>query len=121
MISFSFRRTVQIFGITKIQLLRQVIFVHLKHSNLSKQNLNNFLHSDDHLFTLDLFMIKPVNSISISEMLTSSHLLGQKVKPRWPPMEGNFVGQFQSSLRSFTSVPVLYTTFNLDGKKRTRT
>ena len=52
---------------------------------------------------------KQVNSISISGMLTLSHLLGQKVKPRWLPMRGNFVGQFQSSSRSCTSVPVLYT------------
>ena len=32
------------------------------------------------------------------------------MKPRWPPMEGNFVCQFQSSSRSCTSVPFLYTT-----------
>ena len=51
-----------------------------------------------------------VDSISISGMLTSSHLAGQKVKPRWPSMEGNFVRPFQSSSRSCTSVPVLYTT-----------
>ena len=51
-----------------------------------------------------------MNSISISGMLTPSHLLEQKVKPRWPPMEGNFGRQFQSSSRSCTSVPVLYTT-----------
>ena len=36
----------------------------------------------------------PVNSISRSGMLTSSHLLEQKVKPRWPPIEGNFVRPF---------------------------
>ena len=53
---------------------------------------------------------KTVNSISISGMLTPSHLLGQKVRPRWPPMEGNFVSQFQSSSRFCTSVSVLYTT-----------
>ena len=52
-----------------------------------------------------------VNSISISGMLTLIHLLGQKVKPRWPPIEGNFIRQFQSPSRSCTSVPVLYTTF----------
>ena len=51
-----------------------------------------------------------VNSISISGMLTPSHLLGQKVKPRWPPMEGNFRRQIQSSSLSCTSVPVLYAT-----------
>ena len=51
-----------------------------------------------------------MNSISISGMLTPSHLAGQKVKSRWPPVEGNFVRQFQSSSRSCTSVPVLYTT-----------
>ena len=51
-----------------------------------------------------------VNSISISGMLTPSHLLGQKVKPKWPPMEENFGRQFQSSSRSCTSVPVLCTT-----------
>ena len=51
-----------------------------------------------------------MNSISISVMLTPSHLLEQKVKPKWPPMEGNFGRQFQSSSRSCTSVPVLYTT-----------
>ena len=50
-----------------------------------------------------------VNSISISGMLTPSHLAGQKVKPRWPSMKGNFVGQFQYSSRSYTSVPVLCT------------
>ena len=53
--------------------------------------------------------ILPVNSISISGMLTSSHLSGQKVKPRWLPMEGNFVLKFESSSRSCTSVPALYT------------
>ena len=51
-----------------------------------------------------------MNSISISGMLIPSHLRGQKVKPRWPPMEGNFVRRFQSSSRSCTSVPILYTT-----------
>ena len=56
------------------------------------------------------FLSCPVNSISISGMLTPSHLLGQKVKPRWPPTEGNFERQFQSSSRSCTSVPVLYAT-----------
>ena len=40
---------------------------------------------------------RPVNSISISVMLTPSHSLGQKVKPRWPTMEGNFGCQFLSS------------------------
>ena len=39
-------------------------------------------------------------------MLTPSHLAGQTVKPKWPPKEGNFVRQFQSSSRSCTSVPV---------------
>ena len=43
-------------------------------------------------------------------VLAPSHLLGQKVKPRWPPMEENFGRQFQSSSRSCTSVPVLYAT-----------
>ena len=51
-----------------------------------------------------------MNSIYISGMLTPSHSLGQKVKPRWPSMEGNFGRQFQSSSRSCTSVPVLCTT-----------
>ena len=51
-----------------------------------------------------------MNSISISGTLTPSHSLGQKVKPRWPPMEGNFGRQFQSSSWSCTSVPVLCTT-----------
>ena len=51
-------------------------------------------------------MVVPVNSISLSGMLTPSHLLGQKVKPRWSPMDGNFVRQFQSSSRSCMSVPV---------------
>ena len=32
-----------------------------------------------------------------------------KVKPRWPPKEGNFGSQFQSSSRPCTSVPVLCT------------
>ena len=32
-----------------------------------------------------------VNSISISGILTPNQLAGQKMKPRWPPMEGNFV------------------------------
>ena len=53
---------------------------------------------------------QPVNSVSISGMLTPSHLLGQKVKPRWPPMEANFGRPFQSSSRSCTSVLVLCTT-----------
>ena len=44
----------------------------------------------------------PVNSIYISGMLTPRRLHGQKLKPRWPPMEGNFVRQFQSSTRSCT-------------------
>ena len=56
------------------------------------------------------FLSLPVNSISISRMLTPSHLHGQKVKPRWPPKERNFLCQFQSSSRSCTSVPVLCTT-----------
>ena len=51
-----------------------------------------------------------VNSISICRMLTSSHLTWQKVKPRSPLMEGNFVHEFQSSSQSCTSVPLLYTT-----------
>ena len=51
-----------------------------------------------------------MNSISVSGMLTPSHLLGQKVKPRWPPMDENFGRQFQSSSRSCTSIPVLCTT-----------
>ena len=46
-------------------------------------------------------------------MLTPSHSLEQKVKPRWPPTEGNFGRQFQSSSRSCTLVPVLYTTLVL--------
>ena len=54
--------------------------------------------------------LKPVNSIFISGKLTPNHLDGQKVKPRWPPIEGNFGRQFQSSSRSCTSVPVLCTT-----------
>ena len=33
-------------------------------------------------------------------MLTPIHLLGQRVKPRWRPMEGNFGRQFQSSTMS---------------------
>ena len=45
-----------------------------------------------------------VNSISMSGMLTSSHLLGQKVKPRWPPMEGNFVCQFASVSVPYTAL-----------------
>ena len=56
------------------------------------------------------FGLVAVNSISISVMLTPSHLAGQKVKPRWPPMEGNFVRQFQSTSRSCTSIPILCTT-----------
>ena len=36
------------------------------------------------------------DSISISGMKTPSHLAGQKMKSRWPPMEGNFLRQFQS-------------------------
>ena len=51
-----------------------------------------------------------MNSISISGMLTPGRLYGQEVEPRCPPMEGNFVRQFQSSTRSSTPVPVLYTT-----------
>ena len=51
-----------------------------------------------------------VNSIPVSGMLTPSHLAGQKEKPRWPPMEGNFVGQFHSSSRTCTSVLVVCTT-----------
>ena len=43
-------------------------------------------------------------------MLTTSHLLGQTVKQRWPPTEENFVHPFQSSSRSCTSAPVPYTT-----------
>ena len=41
-------------------------------------------------------------------MLTPSHLLGQKVKPRWPPIEGNFVRQFQSFTRLQSSVFVWF-------------
>ena len=55
-------------------------------------------------------LFSPVNSISTYGMLTLSHLLGKKVKPRWPPMERNFAHQFQSSARSSTSVSVLYAT-----------
>ena len=47
--------------------------------------------------------------ISISGMLTPSHMAGQKVKPRWPPIEVDFVRQFRSCSRSCTSVPVVYT------------
>ena len=47
-----------------------------------------------------------MNSISKSGMPTPSQLAGQKVMP----VEGNFAPQFQSSSRSCTSVPVLYTT-----------
>ena len=53
--------------------------------------------------------LKPVNKISISGMLTSSHLAEQKVEPRWPNMEGNFLRQFQSYSRSCTSFSLLYT------------
>ena len=53
---------------------------------------------------------RSVNSIFISGMLTPSHLLGQKVKSRWLPLEGNFVRQFQSLSRFCMSVTVLYTT-----------
>ena len=56
-------------------------------------------------------MFSAVNSISISGMLTPSDLLGQKVKPRCPPMEANFGCQFQSSSRSCTSVPVFCMNF----------
>ena len=35
----------------------------------------------------------------MSGMLTPSHLAGQKVKPRWPTVGGNFVRQFQSTSR----------------------
>ena len=55
-------------------------------------------------------LIFTVNSISISGVLTPSQLAGEKVKPRWPPMEVDFVRQFQSSSRSRMSIPVLYTT-----------
>ena len=41
--------------------------------------------------------LQAVNSISISGMLTPSHSLGQKVKPRWPPTEENLGRQVQSS------------------------
>ena len=51
-----------------------------------------------------------MNSTFISGMLTPSHLLVQKVKPRWPTMEGSFGRRFQSSSRSCTSVSVLYAT-----------
>ena len=44
--------------------------------------------------------LQTVNSISISGILTPSHLLGQKVKPRWLPMEGRFVRQFLSSTQA---------------------
>ena len=37
--------------------------------------------------------VRPVNSIYISGMLTPSHSLGQKVKPRWPTMEGQLAFQ----------------------------
>ena len=60
-----------------------------------------------HVITLN--PARPVNSISIYGMLTPSHLAGQNVKPKWPSMEGNFVRQFQSSSRSCTSIPALYT------------
>ena len=45
---------------------------------------------------------QPVNSISISGMLTGQW----NVKPRWPAMESNFVRQFQSPTRVYTSVLV---------------
>ena len=51
--------------------------------------------------------LDPVNSISISGMLTSQW----KVKPRWPPMEANFGRQFQSPTRACTSVLVSHATF----------
>ena len=74
--------------------------------NFFARNLNLFSH---HVIATN--PANPVNSISIFGMLTPSHLLGQKVKPRRPPMEENFERQFQSSSRSCTLVPVLCTTF----------
>ena len=55
-------------------------------------------------------MFEPVRLNSISGILTPSYLLAQKVKPRWLPMEWNFVLQFQSLSWSCMSVPLLYTT-----------
>ena len=76
---------------------------------LRKKHHQTLKMRENHRYEKWPSVCKPVSSISISGMLTSSHLLGQKVKPRWPPMEGNFGRQFQSSLRSCMSVLVLYT------------
>ena len=51
----------------------------------------------------------PMNSISLSGILT----VQWNVKPRWPPIEGSFVRQFQSRTRSCTSVLVCHATFTL--------
>ena len=48
-----------------------------------------------------------VNSISISGMLPGQW----NMKPTWPPMEGNFVSQFQSPTQTCTSVLVSHATF----------
>ena len=39
----------------------------------------------------DVGPVQSVKAIFVSGMPTPSHLLGQNVKPKWPPMEGNFV------------------------------
>ena len=52
--------------------------------------------------TMLVYLIKEDDKNSFKER--------QPVKPRWPPMESNFLRQFQSSSRSCTSVPVLYMT-----------
>ena len=48
-----------------------------------------------------------MNSISISRMLTGQW----NVKQLWPPIEGNFVRQFQSPTQACTSVLVFHATF----------
>ena len=55
---------------------------------------------------------KAVNSISISGMLTPSHLLGHwaKSEVKMATHVGNFVRQFHSSSWSCTPVPVFYVT-----------
>ena len=56
-----------------------------------------------------LYIYKPVNSISISGMVTGQW----KVKPRWPPMVANFGRQFQFPTQVCRSVLVSPATFYL--------
>ena len=90
-----------------------ILVFELKRDNEERMPMNKCwlilsLHSRYLSFSvITIFTISvPVNSISISGMLAGQW----NVKPRWPPVEGNFVRQFQSPIQAYTSVLVSHET-----------